>query len=450
MASIARDPGGYRRILFIGAGGVRRTIRLGKMPQRSAEAVKIKVESLVAAQIAGHAVDDEIARWLASLDETMTKKLIRCGLARPRKVVSVPTLAEWIDGYIAGRASMKPNTVRNCQTARKRLTDYFGESRTLDAITPADAEAFRESMFASGLSPATIGREIKRARQFFRSAVRRRLIAENPFQDVQAPAQENSSRAYFVTREHTQRLLDAAPDAQWRLLIALARFGGLRTPSESMTLQWSDVDWDHERITIRAPKLEHHPGGGIRVIPLFPELRPHLDAVWELAEPGATHVVRRRAPSNDGVVDWKAVNLRTRLLAIIRRAGLKCWPRPWQNLRASRETELAESFPLHVCCQWIGNSRPVAMKHYLQTTDQHFEKALRPAAVEPESTSDKAAQIPAHKTAQQPSARHCGDSQGALAEPKKTLGFAGVFDPLQRIARLSQYPRQDSNLQPTD
>ena len=70
-------------------------------------------------------------------------------------------------------------------------------------------------------------------------------------------------------------------------------------------------------------------------------------------------------------------NLRTQLLRIIQRAGLQRWPKLFQNLRSTRETELAEDFPMHVVCQWIGNSQPIAAKHYLQVTDDHFSKAVR-------------------------------------------------------------------------
>ena len=49
----------------------------------------------------------------------------------------------------------------------------------------------------------------------------------------------------------------------------------------------------------------------------------------------------------------------------------------FQNLRSTRETELADDFPMHVVCQWIGNSQPIAAKHYLQVTDDHFSKAVR-------------------------------------------------------------------------
>jgi len=32
---------------------------------------------------------------------------------------------------------------------------------------------------------------------------------------------------------------------------------------------------------------------------------------------------------------------------------------------------------MHVVCAWIGNSQPVAAKHYLQLTDEHFRKAAQ-------------------------------------------------------------------------
>ena len=66
-------------------------------------------------------------------------------------------------------------------------------------------------------------------------------------------------------------------------------------------------------------------------------------------------------------------------MRIIKRAGLKPWAKLWQNLRSTRETKLADEFPAHVACAWIGNSEVVANKHYLQVTDEHFAQAVRNA-----------------------------------------------------------------------
>src|SRR5690606_20615989 len=51
------------------------------------------------------------------------------------------------------------------------------------------------------------------------------------------------------------------------------------------------------------------------------------------------------------------------------------WPRLFQNLRASRQTELCDRFPAHVVSEWLGNSEAVARAHYLKGTDRHWEAA---------------------------------------------------------------------------
>ena len=97
-------------------------------------------------------------------------------------------------------------------------------------------------------------------------------------------------------------------------------------------------------------------------------VRPHPEAVFYGAPEGAVHVITRYRDSN--------ANLRTLFTKIIRRAGLEPWSKLFQNLRSTRETELAEEFPMHVVCSWIGNSKAVAAKHYLQTTEEHFQRAI--------------------------------------------------------------------------
>ena len=109
--------------------------------------------------------------------------------------------------------------------------------------------------------------------------------------------------------------------------------------------------------------------GGSRICPIFPELRPYLMDAFEQAVDGEEYCIMRYRDA--------AVNLRTQLMRIIKRAGLKPWPKLWQNLRSTRETELADEFPAHVASAWIGNSVAVANKHYLQVTDDHFEQAVQ-------------------------------------------------------------------------
>ncbi len=212
----------------------------------------------------------------------------------------------------------------------------------------------------------TIRTICRHTQQFFKAAVKRRLIASNPFGEMKGLSPtSNKAREYFVSCAEAQKVLDACPDAHWRLIFASRVFGGLRCPSEYAGLRWTDVDWERGRMTIHSPKTERHEGKAERTIPIFPELRPHLEAVWELTESGTEFVVSRRL--------WPSTHYS--MEKIVRHAGLTPWPKLFQNCRSSRETELAEQFPIHVVCYWMGNSQAVAKKHYLQITDEHYATA---------------------------------------------------------------------------
>src|SRR5262249_35276739 len=132
---------------------------------------------------------------------------------------------------------------------------------------------------------ATISKAVKHAKQFFRLAQRKGLVKQNPFQDLRAGGERNSARLCFVERGTIERVIAHAPDAQWKLIIALARYGGLRTPSETLELRWSHIDWEAGRITVPSPKTCRH-DKPYRVMPLFPELRPYLEAVRDEVNPG--------------------------------------------------------------------------------------------------------------------------------------------------------------------
>ena len=70
--------------------------------------------------------------------------------------------------------------------------------------------------------------------------------------------------------EMVAKVIDACPNAQWRLLFALSRFGGLRCPSEHLALRWDGIDSEAGRMLVHSPKTKHHPGGESRLVPIFP------------------------------------------------------------------------------------------------------------------------------------------------------------------------------------
>ncbi len=241
---------------------------------------------------------------------------------------------------------------------------------------------------------------------------------------MKLPSQVNKAPEEFVSLHTIAKVIDKCPDAEWRLIVALARYGGLRTPSETLTLEWRHVDWERGRVTIHAPKQEHLANGGVRQIPLFPELRLYLEEAFELAREGSQFVITRYRDGD--------TNLRTHFQRIIKKAGLKPWGRLFHNLRGSRQTELTEKYPAHVVSNWLGNTPRVAHQHYLQVRDSDFESAAKSEAV---ALQNRTSQTVEYK----------GEQSQEVQKTQETLEFYDNVQVCAAISDYTEYPRLESN-----
>ena len=131
-------------------------------------------------------------------------------------------------------------------------------------------------------------------------------------------------------------------------------------------------------MTVISPKTEGC-GQGSRVVPMFERLRPHLEEAWDMAKEGQTHIIPEDLylPAAHGPRGWVNCNLRTTFQKIVERSGLEPWPRLFHNLRASCESDLAREYPITTVCKWLGNTVAIAARHYVQVTDEEFQRAAQ-------------------------------------------------------------------------
>lgn len=381
MASVLRDGGGFR-IRFYDANGDRKQIRLAGINKATAEKIGRHVDVLNSAKTSNDAsLDRQTALWLQGLGQSIHDKLAAAGLVDLRVASN---LGDFIADYIARRSDVAPGTTMNFGTCETNLVEFFGHDKPLRFITAADATAFRKWLEEhEGQAENTLRRRCGRARQFFKAAIKAKLIDANPFDGMPVTVSGSKDKARFITEVESQKILKACPDLQWRLIFSLCRYGGIRCPSEVLALTWENVLWDSQRIIVTSPKTKRYKGHETRVVPMFPELAGVLNEAYEMAFD--------RLEDKSAVVSGPVVtrytsadqNLRTTFVKIIKRAGLKPWVKPFQNLRSTRETELMEVYPSHVVVSWIGHSEKVARQHYLQTTDAHFERATSKALAPP-------------------------------------------------------------------
>jgi integrase len=351
-----------------------------KKAEHEAETVRGYIEDLIDHKSDGR-IKIETELWLGGIGSTLRGRLEKVGIVKPKAPDPAETrqgwlVAAWVADYIAKRPDVKSGTKRKWRDVESKLAAFF-RTDTIEGVTVQQAKNFRIYLQTTagnkkaGLSENTLRRHIGIARQFFNAAIDAEIIAKNPFRGQRVSVQANDSRFFYVSPETAQTVLQACPDAEWRLIFGLARFGGLRCPSEVLDLKWQDIDFDRQRFTVHAVKTEHHKDKGVRVVPMFPELRPLFQDAFDDAEPGAVYCIEGYR--------GKEVNLRTQLGRILKKAGIEPWPKLFQNCRSTRETELFKKTGGNVkaVCSWLGNSPAVALTHYAQVTEADMKEATK-------------------------------------------------------------------------
>ncbi|QDT54658.1 site-specific tyrosine recombinase XerC [Caulifigura coniformis] len=374
MASVSKQPNGGRVVQFVGSDRKRRSVRLGRVSSKMADSIRTRIELLDACNRTGQVPAPELLEWLAKLDDRFHGRLAAVGLVAHRAKKIKQAIGPFLDGYLKSRIDVGHATMTVWGQVVRNLKQHFGTDRDLATINAGEADAFRLFLVGQNLSSTTVARRLQFARQFFTAAQRAELCRINPFTDVRAKAISDPSRQVFVERETIARVLDCC-DPTWRLLVTLSRYAGLRSPSETCSLRWADINWQANMMIVQSPKTAHHEGRGSRAVPIFSAIREELQAAFHRAPEGSVYVLeslRSRAMARG---EWVNANLRTQFERIIRRAGVQVWPRLFHQLRSSCETELVRQFPVHIVAAWMGHTPRIAISHYLQITGADFAAA---------------------------------------------------------------------------
>jgi integrase len=354
----------------------RKTVSLGRCDTRTAKQWVSLIERLLSLRANGKDPDKTSIDLLNELPIKVRKSIIKSGLLATNEPQQ-HTLSDLCD-YMIAMGDGSPSSHRKRLDTKANLIAYFPPFADIRTITPGDTDDFRKWLARAGgrgvstaLAVATVSQRIGIAKRWFKQAVRKRWIEDNPFEDHKRGKEHNPERLEFIPAATVQALIEYSTDDEFKLILALARWGGLRCPSELKNLRWEWVDWLAGLIHVRAPKTTNQ-GKPIRHVPIFPEIRPHLEKLYhknqELLEKPEILVF------NSVSMDKSCLD--GRLDTLCRRLHIVRWDKPWQNLRSTRETELADHFPIQLVCAWIGNSPATAKKHYLQVTKDHVDAAL--------------------------------------------------------------------------
>lgn len=387
MASATKQGSIYRFEWRDPYTGETRRVGLSGVNKRAADQIKGWIQDLADSLKTGTTPPTEARSWLLQLPPDIHAKFAKAGLVQARKARTLEAFAK--DFIERKRGSVCEATIFRYEMSSRDACYCFGKERDISTITVGDALDFhrwvqkprmrwdvraKAEKMVRGLTGSTPNKRCEDMAVIFEDAKRHRLISENPFADRSVPKATkpaSEEKRHFVTHEEALKILGELADQEVRTMFAFARWCGTRH-TEPLGIKLEHVHFGVEgrpgHVMIPCDKTAKKTGKAFRKCPLFPEVeRELLKLVGKLPD-GADYLFRHYRPLE--------ANASTSMLKkAMRRAGLS-WTAPWQNLRRTRATELAETeFPSFAVSEWMGHTEAVADAHYRRTSDGLLARA---------------------------------------------------------------------------
>jgi len=340
-------------------GGRRHTIHLGgkQYAKKTAAQLKEIVETLLYNRRNSFMPDRKLEHWLQNASSDMQAKLANAGLIIVHKAKTCQQL--WDSFLKFKETEVKKKTMDGYRECRACFFEMFRPDESIEAVTLERLVEWKVSLL-EGYASTSVAGHIKNLKVVLNWATDQEWLTKNPANKLPRGNFRNRDNDRFITMAEYAKLLDACPNQDWRSIIALARIGGLRCPSELRQLRWTDINWSENRFLVRSPKTEHHERHRERLVLLFDELREELEQKDKTTE----FVVQ----SFQGKT-WK---LNSPFQKIAESAGLGKVTCPFVNMRRSRSNEVRRRWGSALESLWIGHSEDTMDKHYLQPLDDDF------------------------------------------------------------------------------
>ena len=143
----------------------------------------------------------------------------------------------------------------NCHVREK-----LGQKKLSD-ITSYEIQKLYNDMKKANFSPKTIRHVHNVLSSALKQAVKWKMLIQNPCEICELPRMEKTEMKY-LTPEETAIFLDTAKDDKYFTVFLLAIETGMR-PEEYLGLQWKDIDFGNEVVSVRRALVLRKGGGFI-------------------------------------------------------------------------------------------------------------------------------------------------------------------------------------------
>jgi integrase len=276
-----------------------------------------------------------------------------------------PKLKEWTVDFLLTVPHFSTKSRYECSV--KQILAFFGDKTRLTEVSVARIEAFKKKRLTDGVTPAGCNRDLAVLRRLLNLAERQRLIARNPFGQVDMLDERKTRKQPHILTFEEQAKLMAVATPHLRCLIALLVDTGLRVNCEAIKLTWKDVDFEKAQVVVRESKTI----AGRRIIPLSEFCKAELRRWRELTGPEYSMFVFPN-PSNPAKA---LLSVRKTWLTALRNAELI--PFPIYSLRATFASRLsAAGVPDGFVSQMLGHAGGL-LQTYSKAVDEFRRDAIR-------------------------------------------------------------------------
>ncbi len=203
-------------------------------------------------------------------DDGMTEKQIQKELERQKvlfeeeckkgfqaRAVKFETFCEeWMEEY--AKPNLRNTTYERLRQLCGRIYKAIGHMR-MDKITARQIQMFVNTLSKEGaneqtgkaLAPKTIKHYLSLISDVFTYGVKMGAVSENPCSKVTIPKVEQKEKQIYSPEEVARffKMLEDEP-LKYRVFFKLAVYSGYRR-GELLGLEWKDVDWENDIITVR-------------------------------------------------------------------------------------------------------------------------------------------------------------------------------------------------------
>ena len=179
--------------------------------------------------------------------------------------------------YAQRQTETAPTTIRNEQRREKFLNRHFGK-RYVDEIGENDILAFRTHRKNDGLCNRAVNIDLALVRQVFKFATTKGYAASNPTLNVQSLRETIKDHPLIPADKMDLFMAEAGKTRTGFQLVVwlhLRALTGLR-PSESLYLEWQDIDFVKDQIYVRSKNGSPLKTGKFRVVEIHPVLKTLL------------------------------------------------------------------------------------------------------------------------------------------------------------------------------